>query len=132
MHCLTNIIKNPASVDLWQASLLCGYSTLHRHFGRLSIALCKRFAMINPFPPLILFNRIRVSETVPSPSRGPCDRSRATVDVVWVGTNYIQTLSPTARRRTRTLGLDGAPRSTVGDVPTTAGGMVTVAARYMC
>ena len=89
---------------------------------------------INPFPYLkilIVFNTIRVSETVPSPSRGPRDRSRATVDVVWVGTNYIQTLSPTARRQTRTLGLDGAPRSTVGDVPTTVGGMVAVAARYM-
>ena len=73
----------------------------------------------------------RICETVPSAPRGPSDRSRTCVPMVWIDINYTNTHRPTARRRTRPLGLRGAPRGTVGDVPTAEGGEVAVTARCM-
>ena len=69
--------------------------------------------------------------TLPIASRGPGDRSRDSLGGVWVYTNGTNTHGPTARRRARTLGLRGAPRGTVGDVPTAVGGEVAVTARRM-
>ena len=49
-------------------------------------------------------------ETVPTSPRAPADRSRATRGMVWVRTMDPQPLTPTVRRRSRTLGLGTAPR----------------------
>ena len=89
------------------------------------------FYGFNPFPYLIPYSGIRISETVLIASRGPGDRSRDSLGGVWVYTNGKNTHGPTARRRARTLGLRGAPRGTVGDVPTAVGGEVAVTARRM-
>ena len=69
--------------------------------------------------------------TVPIASKSLGDRSRDSVGGLWVYTNGTNTHGPTARRRARTLGLRGAPRGTVGDVPTAVGGEVAVTARRM-
>ena len=49
-----------------------------------------------------------VSESVPSAPRGPSDRSRTCITMVWIDTKYTNTHRPTARRRARSLGL-GTP-----------------------
>ena len=46
-------------------------------------------------------------------------------------TNGVDPKIPTARRRTRSLGLGTAPESTVGDVPTTPRGEGDVASSHM-
>ena len=72
----------------------------------------------NPFPPLIMYSMIRVSATSLTAGSSPSDRPRTTVGRVWTGTMDNHPKIPTARRRARTLGLGGAPETTVGDVPT--------------
>ena len=59
--------------------------------------------------------------TLPIASRGPGDWSRDSVGGVCIDTNGTNTHGPTARRRTRTLGLGTAPQSTV-DSNVTRGG----------
>ena len=54
----------------------------------------------NPFPTLIVLNTIRISETVPWPSRALADRSRATVGRVWICKMDNHRLGPTARGST--------------------------------
>ena len=83
------------------------------------------------YPPYPFPGRGRICESVPTAPRGPSDRSRTCVPMVWIDTKYTNTHRPTARRRTRPLGLRGAPRGTVGDVPTAEGGEVAVTARCM-
>ena len=73
---------------------------------------------VNPFPLLILSDRIRIRRAVPTSPRAPSDRSRSTVGRYWMCTMDNHSKTPTARRRARTLGLGGAPETTVGDVPT--------------
>ena len=58
---------------------------------------------VNPFPTLILSDRIRIFDVSPKPGRGSGDRPRDTVAVVWIGTKYTKTQGPTARRHTHTL-----------------------------
>jgi hypothetical protein len=55
-----------------------------------------------------VFNTMRISESVPSAPRGPSDRSRTCITMVWIDTKYTNTHRPTARRRARSLGL-GTP-----------------------
>ena len=85
----------------------------------------------NPFPCLIVFNTIRISVTLLIASISPGDRFRDSLGGVCIHTNGTNTHGPTARRRARTLALRGAPRGTVGDVPTAVGGEVAVTARRM-
>ena len=63
---------------------------------------------INPFLPLVLSESTRIPESVPSAPRGPSDRSRTCITMVWIDTKYTNTHRPTARRRARSLGL-GTP-----------------------
>ena len=94
------------------------------------LVLCMSLG-VNPFPTLFTSEVNRIRDVSPKPGMGPSDRSRDSVAVVWIGTKYTNTQRPTFRRRARTLGLRGAPRGTVGDVPTAVGGEVAVAAHGM-
>ena len=80
-----------------------------------------RAIWINPFPTLIISDMIRIfcaSLIVPV---ALSDRSPATVGRVWMYMMGHHRLGPSARRRARPPRLPGAPRSTVGDVPTAYG-----------
>ena len=80
----------------------------------------------NPFPPLIVFNTIRIPVTSLTPSISSGDRSRTTLGRARMCTNGIDTKIPTARRRARPLALGVAPESIVGDVPTVLCGLVAM------
>ena len=41
---------------------------------------------INPFPTLVLSDRTRICETVPTPPRAAGDRPRGPRYIVWIGT----------------------------------------------
>ena len=76
---------------------------------------------INPFPPLIPSDGIRISGPSVIVPRAFGDRPSGPGTLYRMYTKHNHRVGPTARRRARTPRLAAAPESPVGDVPTAAG-----------